>query len=138
MLALTFKVDEPVCAKLLLLRARTAASLKILVRGRVERKGEKVLRLHEVGDKTTAVDEVDKAENIGGKHEGEHNIEYTLPSLSITRGVVLCLERGVEALVLRATQGGDGGGVIPVMDEGGLHGAVVQSASSQHREGFGD
>lgn len=59
-----------------------------------------MLRLHEVGEVTTANNEVNQADDVGNKNHHKHDIEYALPGFVAARLVFLCLERGVESLIL--------------------------------------
>ena len=130
--------DEVLSAELVGVRSGAAAALEATARGRVEREGEEVLQLDEVGDEAAAEEEVAQAKNVGREHGDQHDVKNTLPGLGAARGVILGFQRGVEALVLRGGEDGYGGGVVPVVDEGGVVAAHDEGAAGHDGESFGD
>lgn len=130
------ELDEVAGAQLVLFGPGAAAALEAPAGGGVEREGEEVLGFDEVGDEAAADEEVDEAEDVGGEDEDEDDVEDVLPPLGAARGVVLGSDRGVEALVLRDGEGGDRGGVVPVVDEGRVDGAHEEGGACEHGECF--
>lgn len=122
-LAFFFASDEPFGAELLLLGSTAAAPVETAARGGIDGEAEHVLWFDEIGYKFAAIyEKISEAEEVGEENEAEDCVEDCLPFLGAPGGVVLCLNGCVESLVLWSGEGGDGGGVIPVMDKGGVSG----------------
>lgn len=56
--------------------------------------------------------------------------------MGVAAGVLLCHDRNVEFLILPGVE--DSGGVLPIVDEGGVGGAEEKSSAGEDSKGFGD
>lgn len=74
------------------------------------------MRLHEVGDVTTADTEVNQADEVGYENDRKYDIKYALPAFVTPRLIFLCPERGVESLILGVCECSDCSRVIPVFN----------------------
>lgn len=130
--------DIVVSTELFLLGPAAAGAVKASAGWGIKCEGESILGFDKVSDEATTDDEVNEAKDVGGEDKDEDDVENALPPLGAAGGVVLGSERSVEALVLRNGEGGDCGGVVPVVDEGSINCAHEEGGPGENSEGFGN
>ena len=138
MVSLAVHLDVPIALDLLGVGSTATTARELAAWRGIDREGEQVLGFHEVGDQAAADEEVDETEAVGEEDGDEDNVEDALPRGGTTRGVTEDLEGPGEGLVLWFGEGGDRGGVIPEVDEGGVDGAEDKGAACQDGQRLGD